>query len=344
MSNITHRNHYVSQAFLRRWSEEGVNVWGYEILVPHANVPLWRRRAISGIGYHNDLYTSSEAGREIDDFEHWINKEYEQPAFDPIGKLVAGRRVSASDWHRIARFVAAQDLRTPVNFLEFKNLYDEHAPKILDQLVEEFVRFRNAGLPLIESAPPPPGFAEALRVRVVPTLGPKPRQLEAQVEVASRKLWLASQRHALSNCAAVLCDYRWSVATPHSNEEWPLTDHPVLRLNWYKPGQYDFGGGWGNKGTEIMMPISPRQLLYLKVGTKSESRFMFSQEHTRLVQRLLAERAHRWIFARNPEPWVAEVRPRAVDEVLFLAEQNAWSRWRGEQLQAEAQIATNGPR
>jgi hypothetical protein len=93
-----------------------------------------------------------------------------------------------------------------------------------------------------------------------------------------------------------------------------------------------------------MMPVSPRHLLYVKVGAKSESRFTFSHEHTLLVQRLLAERAHRWIFARNPEPWVAEVRPRAVDEALFLAEQNAWSRWGGEQLQAEAQIAANGAR
>lgn len=344
MSNITRRNHYICQAFLRRWSEDGVNVWAYEILVPHANVPLWRRRAITGIGCRHDLYTSTQAGLEIDDFEHWINKEYEQPAVDPTGKLVAGRRMSVSDWYCIARFVAAQDVRTPVNFLEFKNLYDEHAPKILDQLLEESARFRHAGLPLAESAPPPPGFAEALHVRVTPAPSPKPQQLEAQVEVASRKLWLASQRHALSKSAAILHDHRWSVVTPYGNGEWPLTDHPVLRLNWYKPGQYDFGGGWGNRGTEIMMPISPRHLLYVKVGTKSESRFTFSQELTRLVQRLLAERAHRWIFARNPEPWIAEVRPRTVDQALFLAEQNAWSRWSGEQLQAEVQIAVNGLR
>jgi hypothetical protein len=155
MTNITHRNHYVSQASLRRWSKDGVNVWAYGVLVPHANVPLWKPRAISGIGYQHDLYTSSEAGREFDDFERWITKEYEQPALCPTDKLLSGGRMAVSDWRCIARFVAAQDMRTPASFLEFKKLYDEHAPKILDQLVEEFLRFRNAGLPPPESAPPP---------------------------------------------------------------------------------------------------------------------------------------------------------------------------------------------
>jgi hypothetical protein len=93
-----------------------------------------------------------------------------------------------------------------------------------------------------------------------------------------------------------------------------------------------------------MMPVSPRHLLYVKVGAKSKGRFAFSYEQTRLVQRLLVERAYRWVFARDPASWVAEVKPREVNEELFLAEQNAWSRWGADQAQAEAQIASDAPK
>ena len=44
MSDITRKTHYVPQATLRRWSENGSHVYAYDILVPHANVPDWQRR------------------------------------------------------------------------------------------------------------------------------------------------------------------------------------------------------------------------------------------------------------------------------------------------------------
>ncbi len=153
-----------------------------------------------------------------------------------------------------------------------------------------------------------------------------------RVEVTAwRSLGVASMRHPLTGAANALCQHRWSVVEPHRDEEWPLTDHPVLRLNYYRPGQYNFRGGWGNEGSEIMMPISPRHLLYVQVGKKAPNRFSFPPKETQLVQRLIVERAHRWVFARKPAPWVVQVRPRVVDHALFVAEQDAWKHWHQEQ-------------
>jgi hypothetical protein len=47
-----------------------------------------------------------------------------------------------------------------------------------------------------------------------------------------------------------------------------LTDHPVLTLNYYGPGRYDFGAGWGREGSEFILPVSPRLAVCTQVGRK----------------------------------------------------------------------------
>jgi hypothetical protein len=76
--------------------------------------------------------------------------------------------------------------------------------------------------------------------------------------------------------------------------------------------------------------------LYVQVGKKIANRFVFSSADTELVQRLIVERAHRWVFARQPESWIAKDKPRIVDPEMFVAEENAWKQWHPEQCKAEA--------
>ena len=86
---------------------------------------------------------------------------------------------------------------------------------------------------------------------------------------------------------------------------------------------------------KIMMPISPRHLLYTQIGSKLPHRFTVSQEQTRSIQRFMIERAYRWIFARKELDWIVEDRPRIVDQSQFNAEQKAWKEWHNEQLKIE---------
>jgi len=339
MPNIARDSHYVPQATLRRWSEDGQHVQAYRILVSHSEVPEWTLRSIRGLAYQRDLYTTFAGGQELDEFERWIAKEYEEPGFDAVNKLVARHRLTPSDWISLARFVAAQDVRTPLNFIESMQRWDQQIPAILENTIRESVRklqeAKNQGVRL-EPPKDPNAFSELFRVQIEPPVDPNSEEALIRADVsAGRRLWIATMRHLLTGAAQVLCQHRWSVVEPHHNEEWPLTDHPVIRLNYYQPGQYDFRGGWGYPGSEIMMPLSPRHLLYVQVGKKAPNRLAFSREQTQLVQRLIVERAHRWIFARQPIQGVAEIRPRVIDATIVKAEEEAWKSWPEEQLRSE---------
>lgn len=97
----------------------------------------------------------------------------------------------------------------------------------------------------------------------------------------------------------------------------------------------DFGGGWGNKGTELMLPLSPRHLLYTKVGATAAPRFTMPRFETFQIQRFLAERAHREIIARREERRVSWFRQRVVDAERFADEERQWKQLHEEQRRAE---------
>lgn len=339
MANITRDSHYVPQATLRRWSNDGKQILAYRTLVPHVNIPEWSLKSIRGLAYQRDLYTTLSGGQELDDFERWITKEFEERALESINKILANRQLTRDDWKHLTRFVAAQDVRTPLNFMESMHRWNQQLPMILENSIKESIKkLEQAQLEgiTLKTTNQTNEFSDLLRVKVQKPNNPDCANATISAEITTgRALWIASMHHLLTGVAAVLSRHRWSIVEPYHDEEWLLTDHPVLRLNYYVSGKYDFKGGWDNKGTELMMPLSPRHLLYVQVGQKASNRFTFSQEQTHLVQKLFAERAHRWIFSRRQISWISQARQRCVDRELFMEEQTAWDGWHLKQLEVE---------
>jgi hypothetical protein len=64
MQPITRDFHYVPHATLKRWSEDGIHVWAYRILVSHPDVPEWSRHRISvkRVRTHRDRSTPHPMG------------------------------------------------------------------------------------------------------------------------------------------------------------------------------------------------------------------------------------------------------------------------------------------
>jgi hypothetical protein len=312
--------------------------------VSHANVPEWLKQPIKGVTRQTDLYTTLEGDEESDKFEKQITRAYEEPGQDAIEKLLAKQRMTPLDWNRIAKFVALQQMRTPLFFLEFVKRLNDQIPSILAQVVKDYEeRQEEHPAPNITAqahgSNPSNHLGDTLRVSIQPSGGPAGESgITAEVS-SSRAAWLATISGMLVRLEPVICRLRWRAIEPADDGEWPLTDHPVLTLNYFRPDLYDFEAGWGRKGSEFILPVSPRVAVCAQVGTNNRGLRNMTVQQTRGIQRFMAERALRWIIARRGAgEWVSSVRPRTVNAEVYAREQEAWRSWHSSHTESETEF------
>jgi hypothetical protein len=146
-------------------------------------------------------------------------------------------------------------------------------------------------------------------------------------------------QHVLTRTVRALHRHRWTILAPPDGVNWFTSDDPVLKVNFNSATDYTFGGGWGSVGTDILLPLGPRHLLFTQVGRPVPRRgSRMDVEKAVLVRRLIAEHAHRYIFAAAPDPFVENARPRTVDPEALRHEASMWERWHSEQTAAERDL------
>ena len=336
-----HRNHYVSRLYLKRFATPDGRVFTYRILAAHEGTTLWKPAAIKGIAYHEHLYTRTVAGIESDEIEKWLNTEFETPAAEPLRKATCGMRLTKQDWRNLIRFVAAQDVRTPAHLHEDLQRWNKELQGVLDNTVRDAVSHAEAAKRAGQPIPTIKSYdSKFIPMRVTTAIQPGEKFGTVKAEIiVGRGLWFFGIRHLLTKTIEVLLNQKWTILVAPEGLDWFTSDDPVIRLNYYEEGKYDFRGGWGKAGGEIMMTLDSRHLLYTKIGHRPPERgSVVPRPQAVAIRRFIAEHAHRFIFAASPDPEVAMMRPRTVDATSLRREQELWRKWHQEQSAAEREL------
>jgi hypothetical protein len=340
---LTAENHYVPCLYLKHFASPDGTLYRYRILVSNPHVSPWKRAHVSGVGYQTHLYTRVVLGAETDDIERWLEREFDTPATAPIRKAIEDERLRNADWQTLIRFVAAQIVRTPAFLAENLPLWNQMMPTVLNEVLQdlrrELERARQSGgrLPLTNV---PNTEYLPLRVKRLPD----GESVKISVHtVVGRGVWLHSMKYLLTDSDSVkaLLDHRWSILRAPNNLNWFSSDDPVVRLNYHSEDKYDFDGGWGSKGTEIFLPLSPRHLLYTRIGYRPPERgFVLPRAAAEFIRRAIAEHAHRNIFSNLPNEDIPKLRPRHVDAEIFRKEREGWRKWHEDQTKAEEELTS----
>lgn len=335
------KNHYVPRLYLKHFEAAPGKIQTYRLLVSHDHIPLWKLRSIGAVGYHSHLYTRVVAGRDSDEIENWLNREFETPAEEPIRKVIEDRPLNASDWQALIRFLAAQDVRTPARLIASLKRSVQETPQQLKQVLahakEAMKRAKESGQPLRKCSVP---NSDYMPLRVTTEIDEERKAGRLKVEVlVGRGSWHFEIKHLLDKTLNVLLTHSWGILTPSDDLLWFTSDDPVVKLNYYNEYKYDFGGGWGSPGSEIMLPLSPRHLLFTHIGaTASANGTILSHRKAKFIRRLIAEHAHRMIFASTEDPQVRKLKPREVNLEKVRYESEQWKNWHRGQSEAEREF------
>ena len=336
-------NHYVPRLYLKHFEAAPGKIQTYRLVVSHAHIPLWKLRNIGAVAYHSHLYTRLIAGAESDDLENWFNTEFETPAEEPIRKVLEDRQLTASDWRNLIRFLAAQDVRTPARLIDSTKRSIRETPEQLEQVLaraKEAMRIaKQTGKPLPTALVPNREFMP-LRITTEVDQDKKMGQLKVELLIG-RGTWHFEIKHLLDKTLDILLTHNWGILSPPEGLRWFTSDDPVVKLNYYNEYKYDFGGGWGRIGTEIMLPLSPYHLLYTKIGTPAPPcRTTLTFSKAKFIRRFIAEHAHRMIFASTEDPQVRKLKPREVNLEKVRYESEQWRNWHQVQSDAERSMAS----
>jgi hypothetical protein len=233
-----------------------------------------------------------------------------------------------------------QDIRTPKRLIDHIKYTQETLPALMDSVLNEIKneivngkRSDNAQTNFDDSI-----LKYPLKVYKEPIDDSDFTRIKVE-SIPGRASWLNSIKHQLENTSKVLHMHKWSVLHPADGHFWSTSDCPVIKLNYYGRSNYNFKGGWARKGTEILFPLSPKHLVYTKIGYSPPKRgTIIDQKTSLLINQLIIKSAHRMIFSKTPDNNIVKVRPRLVDPQVFKKERDNWLGWHQQQSEVEKEF------
>ncbi|MDG2971217.1 DUF4238 domain-containing protein [Pseudomonas extremaustralis] len=338
MQQLRKDNHYVPKLYLKQWAHNG-KILTYRLLVQNENVPLWKEQSLKGIAFHQHLYTYLAGREETDEFERWLDSEFENPAEEAIRRVVSEDRLLPEHWRRLVRFAAALDVRTPARLRQFIRNQNETLEALMNETIQRSVREmeesvgRNERLPIgLEES----DVLSLFKISIEPL--PDGGGLLKAETIVGRRLWIWQMRHLLVKTLGRIPAHKWTILHAPPGMSWPTSDNPLIRLNFQDSKNYDFSGGWGVKNGDILLPLSPKHLLHTSIGNRAWRRGTTLDPKTyRLIRKIIIEHADRYVFAQDTSD-IHLIRPRLVCPQTYENELETWQDWHRSQCQAEIEL------
>lgn len=337
MSSQRKKNHYVPQVYLKQWATDG-KLPTYRLLVPNDKCEDWIDSSIKSVASREHLYTYASTNGASDEFERWFDSGFEAPAQNALMLATNDKQMEPEHWQALARFAFAQDVRTPAFLKAFIKRQEISMRDMLDSILQRLEeKIQLAGVEAGPSHHDQNRDASFFPLKVdVEKLADGSGHVKAEA-VIGRKLWLWSIRHLLTNTIKKLPNHRWTIVRAPEGVEWPTSDNPLIRLAW-SPSNYHFEAGWAQPNADILMPLSPKHLLWAAVGKRGMARgTILDPSLARQISRIIIEHADRYVFSASKFD-ISPFRKRIVCPINFNEEKKRWACWDREQSEAELSI------
>lgn len=333
---ITHDNHYVPQFYLRNWSKDGNNILTYPVLVANTSEDWWKLKPIKSSACFKDLYTREINGEEIADFEDLL-QEYEYLAKNVIDKIIAEKEISTKELYCLVEFYGVQYMRTPARLSAINTPRMQKSlaaaagaalKETMDDLKNPYHKNKNEsndpGLDLL-----PFGINREGDIMTIKTI------------IGGKGTFLMAIDRAIQLTEKYLKNpnYRWHIIHAADKINWPTSDNPAMCVFFNEHTRKWSNGGWAERGCELMLPLSPKHLLYSKVGYKADRKKLEkSEEFSKRIDDLIIQHSFRYIYALERKKFMWEKKPRTANAELLQNEREQYMEWHKNQIELEDEL------
>lgn len=321
--------------YLKEWQNKHLNkIYVYSLLVSDEHVPLWNEQAITRTGSQNNLYLHVRNKEELDDIEQEFDSKFESKAKSILKKAITNQRIDKSDWDILIDYVAAQAVRTPAFYHQTKQFMERTTPDILEDCLDKLVNLKSQP----ENSSTSKDYYNLLPVflKSIPLPeDPEHISLEAQT-IIGKSSWLFAIKHALSNNSPFrekLKSFHWSIADATDEIEWPTCDNPFIFATKYPNGTFRLErllvtqAGLNQKDKILVFPISPQKILIAKTDGRYPARFKLEKEQSELIRELIIKNAFLYIYHKQCDEIIPQIRPRAVDKEEYKRLHREYNNW-----------------
>lgn len=228
---------------------------------------------------------------------------------------------------KLVRFLAAQCVRTPAWHLKQYSNWKPTFPSVLQETMAQ-ISHDLSSFPLPDIKKLPANNDHNLLPLKISKTGITSGDKEfVKVEtILGKGMWIFAMKHFLTNTYKILEGHCWKVVTTAPGILFPTSDDSIICLNYYGEDKYDFYGGWGKTGCEILFPLSPTKILYTQIGDEYDQEH-FTPQISRLIRKYIIEHAHRRVYSQSPNNDILNIHPRIVNSQLFNYEEQQLNDW-----------------
>ena len=315
----TRNNHYVPQFYLKQWSNNGNSVLCYDTIVRHEGQKIWRSVAIKSIACWKDFYSQRQDGEIDDSIEQYIEKHYETPAKACLQKLNDGVQLAGADLICLVDFAILQMVRTPAWYNKTNAITAELFADVMEESVrgtlEDFEANRLDKLSFYSR------YAEGSRREPFPNapietrIDKEKRGIISTISIG-RQNYLASMGRALNGeITKKLRSYDWTILKMPEDYDFPTSDNPFTRLEYRGEKGYGLDGGLGVPRVDLFMPLTPKHLLFVEVGSnrKADDYLLWDEATRNMIMRAIIDNAQQYIFSKYKDDAIVAMRPRRID-------------------------------
>jgi hypothetical protein len=320
MNNLSRKNHFLPQLYLKAWENERSKIWVHRGFVSRKSVPLWSEKSVSRFGYVENLFVFQPPGSngETDAVEKYFNIEFENESTDIIRKLIVGKQLQADDLSTLIDFAVSLYARSPDRLLAGLDIVDNALDKFPAVFFATVFGKADSANHLYESKTKPhvlPISTDFNPVEGVSVIAQGDNYTDVQFDFHVGKEALPYIIESGLNAAQVLHTYRWRVVDFPPDISVPVSANPVTILSVLPNNKLSLNNGLASPGAMIIVPISPHQTLYTKVGETNPDT-EFTNEQLSDLARGIARNSRFFVASNIKDNPVCNGMSRCIDPVL----------------------------